>query len=114
MKIQDLVKKLRIEKGLTLRDFCRKMGIDAANWSKAERGLIPFPKHRIADILKVLDIKKGTAEYESIHVKSRNFDSEDLISFVNFYLDLQGIDKRHQLENLSIIYWFMMHYNKDE
>jgi transcriptional regulator with XRE-family HTH domain len=37
------IKQLRIEKRLTLRDFCSKVGLDASNWSKVERGINPPP-----------------------------------------------------------------------
>ena len=39
----DTVKKLRIEKRLTLRDFCAAVGFDPSNWSKVERGINPPP-----------------------------------------------------------------------
>lgn len=37
------VKSLRLEKRLTLRDFCEKAGLDPSNWSKVERGVNPPP-----------------------------------------------------------------------
>ena len=37
------VKSLRIQKRLTLRDFCEQVGLDASNWSKVERGVNPPP-----------------------------------------------------------------------
>ena len=37
------VKELRIQKGLTLRDFCEQVGLDPSNWSKVERGINPPP-----------------------------------------------------------------------
>ena len=39
----DTVKSLRLEKRLTLRDFCEQAGLDASNWSKVERGINPPP-----------------------------------------------------------------------
>jgi transcriptional regulator with XRE-family HTH domain len=39
----DTVKSLRIQKRLTLRDFCEQAGLDASNWSKVERGVNPPP-----------------------------------------------------------------------
>jgi transcriptional regulator with XRE-family HTH domain len=32
------IKNLRLGKGFTLREFCKKYGHDASNWSKIERG----------------------------------------------------------------------------
>lgn len=39
----ETVKSLRIQKRLTLRDFCEQVGLDASNWSKVERGVNPPP-----------------------------------------------------------------------
>ena len=39
----ETVKSLRLEKRLTLRDFCEKVGLDPSNWSKIERGVNPPP-----------------------------------------------------------------------
>ena len=37
------IKSLRIQKKLTLRDFCAQNGLDPSNWSKVERGVNPPP-----------------------------------------------------------------------
>jgi transcriptional regulator with XRE-family HTH domain len=39
----ETVKSLRLEKRLTLRDFCEQVGLDPSNWSKVERGVNPPP-----------------------------------------------------------------------
>ncbi len=39
----ETVKSLRIQKRLTLRDFCQQIGVDPSNWSKVERGVNPPP-----------------------------------------------------------------------
>lgn len=39
----ELIKNLRIEKRLTLREFCQQIGFDPSNWSKIERGVNPPP-----------------------------------------------------------------------
>lgn len=39
----DTVKTLRLEKRLTLRDFCEHARLDPSNWSKVERGVNPPP-----------------------------------------------------------------------
>lgn len=56
MKFGEFVKNRRIDAGLTLRSFCREVGMDASNWSKIERGVIPPPQDpafldTIADLL---------------------------------------------------------------
>ena len=43
MKFGEFVKNQRIAAGLTLRSFCRQVGMDASNWSKIERGVTPPP-----------------------------------------------------------------------
>lgn len=44
MTFGEFVKDSRVKRGVTLREFCRKMGWDASNWSKVERGANPPPK----------------------------------------------------------------------
>lgn len=51
------VKEKRIEKGISLRQFCRECELDPSNWSKIERGIGDAPKggeilERIAGVLK--------------------------------------------------------------
>ncbi len=57
------IKSLRIEKRLTLRDFCAQNGLDPSNWSKVERGLNPPPGditllERLADFFGLAGAKK--------------------------------------------------------
>jgi transcriptional regulator with XRE-family HTH domain len=63
----ETVKSLRLEKRLTLRDFCEQVGLDASNWSKVERGVNPPPGdvgvlERLADFFGL----RGTAKLEFI------------------------------------------------
>ena len=46
MKFGELVKNLRIERKLTLRQFCVEINVDPSNWSKIERGVSPAPKSK--------------------------------------------------------------------
>lgn len=39
----ETIKSLRLQKRLTLRDFCAQVGLDPSNWSKVERGVNPPP-----------------------------------------------------------------------
>ena len=64
----DFIKNLRIEKRMTLREFCRSAKLDPSNWSRIERGLAPPPKSKvvlkgIADMLKV---EEGSEEYVTL------------------------------------------------
>jgi transcriptional regulator with XRE-family HTH domain len=57
------VKSLRLRKRLTLRDFCQRVGLDASNWSKVERGVNPPPGdikvlERLADFFELTGREK--------------------------------------------------------
>lgn len=58
-------KSKRIEKGLTLREFCRVNGFDAGNISKLERGLFspPHSKELLLKYAQALDIKDGSEDW---------------------------------------------------
>ena len=61
----ELVKRHRLNAGLTLREFCLKHTIDPGNFSRIERGLSPPPQRR--DLLeryaKALRLKRGSDEW---------------------------------------------------
>jgi len=61
----DYFKQKRIEKGCTLREFCRRFGLDPGNISKMERGMLPPPesKEKMEEYASYLDIKKGTDDW---------------------------------------------------
>ena len=59
----ETIKSLRIQKKLTLRDFCAQNGLDPSNWSKVERGVNPPPGditllERLADFFGLAGAKK--------------------------------------------------------
>jgi len=58
----DFFKRSRIEKGYTLREFCRSFGFDPGNISKLERGMLPPPesKEKIDEYARALGLKEGT------------------------------------------------------
>lgn len=62
----ELFKKRRLALGLTLREFCRKHGLDPGNISKLERGLLAPPAGggKLAEYAKCLKLPKGSAERE--------------------------------------------------
>jgi transcriptional regulator with XRE-family HTH domain len=55
----------RIEKGLTLRDFCKKFGLDPGNISRLERGLLPPPasREKLEAYASFLGLKKGSDDW---------------------------------------------------
>jgi transcriptional regulator with XRE-family HTH domain len=62
----DYVKNRRVEKELTLREFCRRLEEDASNWSKIERGVMGPPQDmgKLKKIANLLDIAEGSGEWE--------------------------------------------------
>ena len=45
-KFSALLKEIRLEKGVSLRELCLSNGFDPANYSRLERGLFPPPENR--------------------------------------------------------------------
>jgi len=58
----EFVKERRIDKGISLREFCKTLGVDASNWSKVERGLLspPQDEEKLRRIAELLDIEFGS------------------------------------------------------
>jgi len=56
------VKNRRVDKGISLREFCKSLGLDASNWSKVERGLLspPQDEEKLRRIAELLDIEFGS------------------------------------------------------
>ena len=64
----DFMKKKRLEKKLSLREFCILLNEDASNWSKIERGKLAPPKDvkRLGKIAHILGIKKNSEDWENL------------------------------------------------
>jgi len=62
------IKELRLQREITLREFCRNSGQDPSNWSKTERGIIPPPKSKIVleQIADVLGLLPGEDDYNTL------------------------------------------------
>ena len=81
----EFIKEKRINKGISLREFCKRLEIDASNWSKVERGLLapPQDQKRLKDIARALDIKIGSSLWKEMKDKA-NIDAgiipEDILS----------------------------------
>jgi transcriptional regulator with XRE-family HTH domain len=91
----DFVKELRVNKKITLREFCRKTLVDPSNWSKVERKIIPPPKSKtvLEQIARVLEIEPGTEDYNTL------FDLA-AISFIPKEL----IEEKEILEQLPVFF----------
>jgi transcriptional regulator with XRE-family HTH domain len=68
----EFVKSLRIKRDIGLREFCRRLSIDASNWSKVERGLLspPQDKDKLDQIAGVLNVEKGSELYNELTDKA--------------------------------------------
>ena len=77
------VKEKRLEKNLTLREFCRQLGEDASNWSKIEREKLAPPKDetKLENIAGIIGIKKGSDEWDRL-VDMANVDSGKIPEYV--------------------------------
>jgi len=66
-KFGNYITTLRLSKGITLREFCRRTGFDPSNWSRIERSVISPPKSKktIESILDSIGIERGTEEYNT-------------------------------------------------
>jgi len=65
-KFATLLKKLRIERGLTLREFCLVNRLDPGNYSysRLERGHFPPPKNEtLRKYARALGIEEGSSEW---------------------------------------------------
>jgi transcriptional regulator with XRE-family HTH domain len=64
----NLVKRIRAEKRLGLREFCIASGCDPSNWSKVERGLLPPPQdeHLLNRIAVILEMEENSKEREQL------------------------------------------------
>jgi len=65
-KFGDLLKSLRINKELTLRQACRLANYDPSNWSKIERGILPPPSDEktLKNWVKILGIDENKKQIE--------------------------------------------------
>lgn len=81
----EFIKERRIAKSISLREFCKRLEIDASNWSKIERGLLapPQDQERLREIARALGIRFGSALWREMKDKA-NIDAgiipEDILS----------------------------------
>ncbi|MFH1918569.1 MAG: helix-turn-helix transcriptional regulator [Planctomycetota bacterium] len=61
----EFFKQRRIALGLTLREFCRRNGLDPGNISRLERGILAPPQGReiLEHYADLLSLKKGSDEW---------------------------------------------------
>lgn len=83
-KFGEYFKELRIKKGLTLRKYCEKYDLDAAQISRMERDLLAAPKvkEKIKFYAETLGLKEGSSEwnefFELASISNGSFGVEDV------------------------------------
>ncbi len=94
-KFGEFIKDLRIEKRITLREFCRLTNFDPSNWSKIERGVLQPPKSKevLEEIAKILSVKKNSEDYNLLM---------DLAAISFIPLDL--IDEKSIVDKLPVFF----------
>ena len=67
MTFGEFIKDLRIRSGHTLRRFCEANGLDAGNYSKLERGLLPPPtgEEKMVDLARAYGLKRGSDDWST-------------------------------------------------
>jgi transcriptional regulator with XRE-family HTH domain len=60
-----LLKRFRIARGLTLREFCKQHGFDPGNYSRVERGVFdpPRAKEKLEQYARALGLRAGGDEW---------------------------------------------------
>jgi len=58
----DLLKRLRKDRGKTLREFCIANGLDPGNYSRLERGMYPPPQN-VEKYAIAMGLKEGSSEW---------------------------------------------------
>ncbi len=60
-----LLKRLRLQNGLSLREFCLRNGFDPGNHSRLERGMFPPPQNaeRLQKYAEALGLRRGSDEW---------------------------------------------------
>ncbi len=66
MNFPEIIKGLRVKRGLTLRKFCLGNGLDPSNWSKLERGLLAPPRdsETLDKWALLLGLERDTEEWQ--------------------------------------------------
>ena len=61
----ELLKRLRIQRGVTLREFCQRHGFDPGNYSRLERGVFSPPQDRrkLEQYAAALELEPGDADW---------------------------------------------------
>ncbi|MBU2492338.1 MAG: helix-turn-helix domain-containing protein [Bacteroidetes bacterium] len=66
MNFGEFIKEKRLQKRLSLRNFCELCVLDPSNWSKIERSRLPLTLDRgkLEEIASILDLKAGSEDWQ--------------------------------------------------
>lgn len=97
MNFGEFFKAKRIEKGLTLRQFCEDNDFDPGNISKLERGVLAAPQteDKLKKYAKALGLKAGTDEYVEFF---------DLASASTRHFAVKNINDEGLLRKLPVLF----------
>jgi len=97
MTFGEFFKKLRIQRGLTLRQFCEEYSLDPGNISKLERGILPAPHsdEKLKSYAKALGLKSGDDEY---------LDFFDLAAASGKSFTVKNINNQELLNRLPVLF----------
>jgi len=97
VRFGEFFKQRRIALGLTLREFCRRNGLDPGNISRLERGLLPPPQGRetLERYAKLLRLKKGSDDWYNFF---------DLAAAENGRIPPEILQDKEVLEKLPILF----------
>lgn len=79
------IKKLRMERGLTLTQLAAQLNLDSANLSKIENGRRTLNENRLEKLSNALNVNLNTikSEFYSDYIAQKLFDSECLDETLN-------------------------------
>lgn len=79
------IRKLRLEKGLTLTQLAAQLNLDSANLSKIENGKRTFNETRLEKLSRALNVDLNIikSEYYSDYIAQKLYDSECLEETLN-------------------------------
>jgi transcriptional regulator with XRE-family HTH domain len=91
------IKEERLKGGMGLREFCRKLSLDASNWSKVERGVMPPPKDeaKLEAIASALDIELNTEKWQEL---------EDMANIASGIIPKDLLSDREVLNSLPMFF----------
>lgn len=84
MNFGEFFKAKRIEREMTLRQFCEKFEFDPGNISKLERGVLPAPQgeEKLKKYAKALSLKPGSDDYieffDLVAASAKNFSVKNI------------------------------------